>query len=449
MAISKKKSPKIIIILFLVLGLIGLIAFAIMSGTLSKFVPGLGQTTIEYWGLWESDSVIRPVLDEFQKAHPDILVNYTMQSPQEYRERLQSALSQNKGPDVFRIHNTWVPMFKADLDAVPDTVFSVADFEKTYYPAANTILRSGNSYLGIPLEYDGVAMFVNNDILNRHGLTVPQNWEELRNSAVIMTECASDDGTCKNAAKIVVSGAALGSPENVDHWQDIISLLMLQNNVTLNQLASPTTKPAEDVLEYFSSFSQSLGIWDSNLPSSTTLFAGGKVGIYFGPSWRVFDIKSLNPNLNFSVFPVPQLPVDPARGETPVSYASFWVEVVNKKSPKNKAAWELLKYLSSAEVSQSLYNQAISSGRDFGEPYARKDIVDSMQEPAKTFASQGLISKSWYLASFTHDGTTGINTKLSDLFAKALNRTLTVPVLATEVNKVLSEYGLAAPSQPQ
>lgn len=339
-------------------------------------------------------------------------------------------------------------MFKADLAPIPDSVISPADYEKIFYPVVRADLRVGTAYLGIPLEYDGIAMFVNNDILSRHGLTVPQNWEELRNSSVVMTECASADGTCKDGAKIVVSGVALGSTINVDHWQDIIAALMLQNNVSLNRVGSPAPKPAEDVLEYFNSFSQALGIWDSNLPTSTTHFAGGKVGIYFGPSWRVFDIKFLNPNLNFSVHPIPQLPVDVDRGEAPVAYASYWVEVVNKKSSQSAAAWEFLKYLSTTEALEKLYNQAVNSGRAFGEPYSRTEMVNSLTEPAKTFAAQGPIAKSWYLASFTHDGPTGINSKLSEVFAKAINRTLTVPLLETEVNKVLSEYGLAAP-QPQ
>jgi multiple sugar transport system substrate-binding protein len=436
-------------VLFFIIGLIILVVASVMTGLASKIVPGLGQTTITYWGLWEQDSIMRPLLDEFEKTHPGIKVDYVVQSPQEYRERLQSGLSQGSGPDVFRIHNTWLPMFKNFVAPVPTSVISTTDFGKTYFSSAATDLKLGSDFAGIPLEYDGIAMYINDGILNQHGISVPKNWEDLRNNAMAMSECVTDDGACKNGAKIIISGAALGATANVDHWQDIIGVLMLQNNVNLNNISSPTTKPAEDVIEYFNSFQQSLGIWNPNLPNSTTFFASGKVGIYFGPSWRYFDIKSLNPNLKFSVHPLPQLPVDPARNEAPITYSSYWVEAVNKQSPRAKNAWELLAYLSSPEVLKKFHDLAIQSGRQFGEPYSRKDMLESLSEPAKTFASQGLISRSWYLASFTHDGQTGINTRLSDLFAKAINRTTPVTTLAKEVAGVLSEYGLASFSPAQ
>lgn len=446
--VKRKKSPFIIIV-FLVLGLIALGIFAYVTGLASKVVPGLGQQTITYWGLWESEEVMRPLLDEFEKSHPNIKVEYRMQSPREYRERLQSALNQQSGPDVFRIHNTWVPMFKNNLAAIPSSVMSSEEFTKGYFPSAVTQLKSGNDYLGIPLEYDGIAMYINDSLLASHGLSVPRNWEELRTSAVTMSECVSNDGTCKPGSKILISGVALGTTENIDHWQDIIAVLMLQNNVNLNNLGSPSTKAAEDVFEFFTSFINPLGIWDANLPQSTEFFANGKVGIYFAPSWRYFDIKAINPSLQFSVHPLPQLPVDPARNEAPISYASYWLEGVNKDSSHAQAAWELLAYLSSPEVLQKFHNLAATAGnRAFGEPYPRPDMIESLSEPAKTFAAQGLISKSWYLASFTNDGSTGINSRLTDLFAKAIAKTLPVTGLASEINGVLSQYGLAAPVAP-
>ncbi len=200
-------------------------------------------------------------------------------------------------------------------------------------------------FVAIPLEYDGIAMFINDDLLSKSGQSPPQDWDQLRDVALAMSECASQTGACTLGSKILVSGVALGSTQNVDHWEDVVAVLMLQNNVNLANPASPVAKPAEDVLEYFNSFVKTYHLWDPNLPSSTSSFAGGRVGIYFGPSWRVFDIQAMNPNLRFSVYPIPQLPVDPVRGETPITYASYWAEAVNKKSPRAGQAWELLKFL--------------------------------------------------------------------------------------------------------
>jgi multiple sugar transport system substrate-binding protein len=452
-SVTPKRKSKLGVFIFVFLGIAVVIGLAIATGLMSRIVPqlGFGTTTLTYWGLWEPETVVRPILDDFEKSHPGIKVNYIMQSPQEYRERLQSALSQSKEPDIFRIHNTWVPMFRPQLAPVPADVYSASDFDKTFYAVARSDLRVGNNYVAIPLEYDGIAMYINDELLAKSGQKVPQDWDQLRDVALAMSECASQTGACTLDSKILVSGVALGTTENIDHWEDIIAVLMLQNNVNLGNPASPTTKAAEDVLEYYTGFVKTYHIWDPNLPSSTVDFAAGRLGIYFGPSWRIFDILSQNPDLKFSVHPIPQLPVDASRGETPITYAGYWAEAVNQKSTHSKQAWELLKYLSSPDVLQKLYHQEIDPTRLFGEPYGRVDLADSLKDTkyVNTFIGQAPLAKSWYLASFTRDGQSGLNTRLSALFADAVARTKSVTVLATEINRVLSDYGLAAPIPTQ
>jgi multiple sugar transport system substrate-binding protein len=439
-SLPKRRLP---VLLFVIIGLVLILITVVASGVFGNLIPRLGTTTLTYWGLWEPESVMRPILDEFEKTHSGIKVNYVMQSPQEYRERLQAAFDQDKGPDIFRIHNTWMPLLGRYLSPLPPSVISPGDYKKTFYPVAQKNFAITGGYAAIPLEYDGLAMYINDDLLATSHQVVPQNWNELAETALAMSSCASPDGTCKGGAKILVSGAALGAT-NVDHWQDILALIMLQNNVNLSRPNIPTTGPAEDALNYFTSFVKVYAIWDPNLPSSTESFATGKVGIYFAPSWRVFDILSVNPNLHFSIHPVPQLPVDPARGETPVTYANYWAEAVNTKSRFTKESWELLKYLSSAETMQASFQQAISSTRPFGEPFSRVDLAGSLttNQYLAPIITGAPYATSWYLTSSTRDGQTGINSKISDVYARAVNGSLSVSSLAGEINKVLSEYGI-------
>ncbi len=406
---------------------------------------------LTYWGLWESESIVKPLIDEYQNAHPNIKINYVFQSPREYRERLQTALSMSKGPDIFRLHNSWIPMFKNDLLPVPPIVYSASEFESAFYPTVKSDLRLSGNYVAVPLEIDGLAMFINDDLLTQSGQSVPTTWEDLRSVAKALSVCDSEDGTCSSGDRILISGVALGTADNVDHWQDILAILMLQNNVNLN---APAGASAEDALSYYSVFNRSDHIWDSTLPPSTRSFAAGKLAIYFAPSWRVFDLQAINPQLKFSVHPMPQLPLDPARGEKPVTWASYWVEGVNKKSPNTTAAWDFLKFLSSKESLAKLYQQAVISGRSFGEPYSRRDMTDSSQF-VQPYLSQAPNARSWYIASNTFDGPTGINTRLSAHFADAVNSVNlgrppaeAVKTLSAGINQVLSQYGLASPLTP-
>ena len=285
----------------IVIGVGALLLLVVLGFVLvPKFFKKTEAVNLTYWGLWEPESVVKPLIDEYQAANPNVKISYIYQSPREYRERLQNALAQGRGPDIFRIHNSWVPMFKSDLDPVPPEAYSASEFESVFYPTAKSDLRLAGGYVAVPLEFDGLAMYVNDDLLAKSGQTVPQTWEDLRGAAKAMSVCDSQDGTCTAGDRILISGTALGTADNVDHWQDILAVMMLQNNVNLN---APTGVSAEDALSFYTVFTRVDNIWDSTLPSSTLAFAGGKVGIYFAPSWRVFDIQSLNPRLKFSIHP--------------------------------------------------------------------------------------------------------------------------------------------------
>lgn len=436
----RESSPlKKILLFVIVLLAVGLVAiFAI------RFLKGRNTTsdsqTITYWGLWEPDAVMRPLFDEFEQQHPGVKIDYKLQKVTEYRERLTSALSQNQAPDVMRIHSSWIPMFKGELSPVPADVYSPADYEATFYPVAKTMLSWGGSTYAVPLEYDGLAMYVNDDMLTQKNLSVPKTWDELRIAALSMSRCFTETGACTPGQRIDVSGVGMGLTDNVDHWQDIVAVLLLQNGVNI---ANPTGEAADAVFAYFANFSRAYGTWNNELPSSTQLFASGKLGIYFGPSWRVFDIKTINPNLKFSVHPIPQLPVDIERGEKPIQWASFWAEAVNAKSPRTKLSWDLVKFLSTADAQKKMYAAAKTYGRDFGEPYARKDLKNELSTDPYVgpFVDQADLAQSWYIASSTSDGANGINTQLSNAFAQAVNAGAAGD-LANQVSTILSKYGL-------
>ena len=433
-----------ILLIFVLLGAIGAVVYKFILPKLSK--PE--NVALTYWGLWEENNIIGPIIEDYQKAHPDVKINYQRQSPRDYRERLQSAMAREEGPDIFRFHNTWVPMFKGDLVPIPANVYDPATYEATFYPVARNDLRLGNSYIGIPLEIDGLGLYINTDLFKAAAKQSPKTWDELRKTALELT--VRDSG-----GKIQIAGVALGRTENVDHWSDILALMMLQNGANLSDPGKcymPTSSAGEagetclgaDALTYFTIFSQIDGVWDKTLPASTLAFSGGKLAMYFGPSWEVFEIKRMNPNLNFEIVPVPQLP------DTNITFASYWAEGVSKKSKNQEAAWEFLKYLSSREVLQKLYQDS-SKTRLFGEPYGRVDMASILENQpyVGAYIKSAFTAQSWYLSSKTYDN--GLNDKLITYYANAVNEVnsgkTSKEALVTAglgVSQILSQYGLAS-----
>jgi len=397
------------------------------------------EVEILYWGLWEDKNIIGPLISEYEAKNPGITIKYVQQSHQDYRERLVSAMSKDAAPDIFRFHNSWTAMLKKQLDYLPSTVMSASEFAQTFYPVAVSDLTSETGIVGIPLEYDAISLFINEDIFSSAGKTPPKTWDELRSVARELT-VKDENGVISQA------GVALGRVENVDHWQEILAVMMLQNGVNLS---NPTGKLAEDALTFFTIFSSVDGVWDQTLAPSSTEFAAGKLAMYFAPSWRIFEILKQNPDLKVRAISIPQLP-KAFSSDSGISYATYWVEGVWAKSKNKSVAWDFLKFLSTKESLQKLYQNA-SRVRLFGEPYPRVDMANLLvNDPiVGVIISDAPNAQSWYLYSRTWDGPTGINTLLSKYFEDSVTAVNggeiskdALETVSAGVTQILTQYGL-------
>lgn len=434
------------LILFLLLLIVGI--FAVVRFVLPNLGGGVGGGKVElvWWGLWEDTTIIQPIIDEYQNANPNVTIRYEKKAKEDYRERLTSALATDQAPDIFRMHNSWVPMFRQELATAPSSVITSQEFQSTFYPVAAENLLGAAGPVAMPLEYDGLAMFINEDIFATYGQPIPSDWNDLRQIARALT-IKDERGV------ITQSGASLGTTENVDHWPEIVALLMLQNGADPNKPNDPSGRGYQ-ALRFYKQFADVDEVWDSTLPESTIAFATGRVAMYIGPSWRAYEIKDRNPSLNFRVVPVPQIPQSDPNARD-MTYASYWVEGVSQNSDHVEEAWKFLKFMSESETLAKLYSNA-SAVRLFGEPYPRVDMRQLLlSDPVVGgFVELAPVAKSGYLYSRTFDGASGINTSLVQYYADTLNAINAsrdgsgereMATLSAGVQQVLSRYGLAAP----
>lgn len=425
---------------------LALVAGAVFGG---KFILGMfsapKQVTLTYWGLWEDSPILEGVLADFQKQNPKVTVSYVKQSPQQYRERLQSAIDRGQGPDVFRFHNTWVAMLRNELAVAPATIMTPTQFSSLFYPVASTNLVAGQSIYGIPMEIDGLGLYYNEDLFAAAGVTPPTTWEDVLNLVPKLT--------VKSGTTITTSAIALGTTGNVENMSDIVATMIMQNG---GSLLSPTSKEAEEALTFYHKFADPndpVYTWNETLDNSIYAFSIGKVAMILAPSWRAFELKQMNPNLHFKIIPIPQLP-----GNT-VTWASYWVEGVSAKSKNPNEAWALVKYMTSRDVVTRLYTEEAKS-RLFGEPYALKELGKTISaDPyVGAYIQEAPNAKSFPLASRTFDN--GLNDKLIKYLTDAVNGLSTgsapqavLQTMAAGFTQVLSQYGLvsnvpAAPASP-
>lgn len=428
---------------------IGAIVFLNKGGSSGK------EVTLTYWGLWENTDLITGVIEDYQKENPNVKIKYVAQTKTDYRTRLAGRLEKdpdsNEVPDIFRIHSSWLPMFKGKLAAVPVETKNAIGLENDFYATTRKDLKDGANYYAIPLMFDQLAMFYNKKLITSAQVSIPKSWWELQDSAKKITVRDSQTG------RISVAGAALGLTDNVDHWSDIVGVMLKQGGAEPQLTDKDNAKRVQDVLTFYTLFRTEYKVWDESLPSSTELFAEGKLGFYFAPSWRVFNIEDMKTaDLDYEIASIPQLATNAnvalnastdEANLTNIYWSTYWAEAVNSKSKNQKEAWKFLAYLSSKEVLEKMHATQ-SQVRSFGEIYPRKSMSQSLMNNPKVapFLTNADLATGWYLSSRTFDD--GLNDNMAKYFNDAINAMVyknetadkVWPDLSNGINQLVQRY---------
>ena len=417
-----------LVVVLVVLVLLFTVVLPKLSGSSSS------KVTLTYWGLWEDSKTMQSLIDGFERQNPNITVQYSEQDIQQYRERLLTRIADGNGPDIFRFHNSWYPMYASVLLPLPTDTITPADFKKTFYPVAQKDLVKNGAIYGIPLEIDTLSLYVNTQLFQAAGLKPPTNWNDFINDARTLTVKDSD-------GKIKTAGAALGSFDNVTHAPDILSLLFLQNGVDPLNIQASSDRAANALSFYTEFVTDQNNVWDDTLDPSILAFSKGNLAMYFGYSWDYFTIKQDNPNFNFQIVPVPQLP------NQNVNMASYWAEGVSVKSKHQKEALLFMQYLAQKNTEESLYAEQAKT-RTFGEPYARVDLGSTLKTNPllAPFIAEAPSAFSSPFVDSTYDN--GLNQELDTYLGNAVNSVLNGDSPQTAVNtlsqgatQVLQKYG--------
>lgn len=426
------------VVVVLVLGIGGYAGYQLFMNQDSPNSSGTGgPVELTYWGLWESEAVMQPIIEEYQTANPNVKITYKPNSKTEYSGRLRNALASDSGPDIFRMHNTWTYMLQNHLSALPSEIYPPEQYQQDFFPIAYQNLRLNDQIVAIPLMIDGLALYYNVDLFARAGIEPPTTWDTFQDAAQRLTVVDQN-------RQMQIGGAAMGYTGNIEHWPDIVAVLMYQNRADPTY---PSDQVAYDAVAFYSLFAYRYNTWSLDMPPATEAFATGRLAMMFGPSWEVFNIQQLakdkGTTVNFRIIPIPQLP------ETNVTWASYWVEGVNNKSKNQAEAWKFLKYLSSAETMQKLFD-AQSKEREFGEIPSRPALAKQYENHPYmgAYIIQAPAARTHAFTSSTSDDN-GINGRIVKYYQEALDKTArgTAPQSALQttgpgIKEVFRDYGL-------
>ena len=414
-----------------------LFIFLLTSGFGCKLVDQKTQEamkpiTLNYWRVWDGPDAFEEIFSAYKALHPFITINYRKLRYDEYENELLNALAEDRGPDIFSIHNTWLKKYKNKITPLPPTTtlaypITQGTIKKEVIPQLRTTKSLNakdikNNFVnivyrdvaglifneatkkyeekiyGLPLFVDTLAMYYNKDLFNNAGLAQsPAYWNNEFQQAVKKTTKQDTKG------EIIQSGAALGGSNNIERYSDILSVLMMQNGsvmadddsgqVLFNKIP-PSFKdqsynPGLEALRFYTDFAnpaKEVYSWNKNLDDSLNLFAQGKLAIMFGYSYHLATIRAQAPKLNFAITKLPQI-----EGNTPVNFANYWVETVSSKSQHLNEAWDFIQFATKAEQAKTYLDKA-------KRPTALRALINEQidDDDMGVFAEQVLTAKSWY-----------------------------------------------------
>jgi multiple sugar transport system substrate-binding protein len=139
-----------------------------------------GAVRLRVWGFGREGEVLRELLPEFERRHPDIHVRVQQIPWTAAHEKLLTAFVGDATPDVAQIGNTWIAEFVALGALAP-----LAADSQDYFPGIwQTNVVDGTLY-GIPWYVDTRVIFYRSDLLAAAGYrTFPTSWTDWRQTMV-------------------------------------------------------------------------------------------------------------------------------------------------------------------------------------------------------------------------------------------------------------------------
>ena len=305
---------------------------------------------LEIWGLFDDISIYSPIINEYQKVHPEVSVSYKKAIFDDYETNLINAIASGKGPDIFYFNNNWVYKHR---DKISPIKAQNVPSDRFIQSTIGDFIQKGLVY-GVPLNVDNLALFYNKDLFALQGLSnPPRTWDQFTDYAQVLTKFSSD-------GNIIRSGASMGTFDNINRAADILLTLMMQNRVnvfdiTTGKVAINKTilskdgevNPSEDALRFYTDFANSekkIYTWNDGFNYSIDAFTSGEVAMMFNYAYNISLIEERAPYLNFGISQVPS-----QYKNSPITHSNYWALSVSRNSLNPETAWDFINFLTAEE----------------------------------------------------------------------------------------------------
>jgi multiple sugar transport system substrate-binding protein len=309
----------------------------------------LAQTEIEFIQWWEPEmpaGALRGIMDDFEKANPDIKVTLVSGPYSTTHDQIVVGAASGTLSDVVGLDGAWVNgLSKQGAIASMDPLMDAAGYDRSQI--ADIIKVDGQSVM-FPLASFVYPVFVNLDVAKAAGVDkMPTNRTEFAEAAKKMT----------NADKNVFGWVLPLSLETPNGIQNDVMAWVWASGASMLKDGKPDLENETVVgtLEYIKSLNDagviSPGTFAKKEQDKVEEFVNGRVGMMVDSLAHINLIRQRNPKLNFGISAVPA--VDGYTGKRGMPYAS-WGIGISEGSEHKEEAWKLVEYLMSPEVNSKL-----------------------------------------------------------------------------------------------
>jgi multiple sugar transport system substrate-binding protein len=307
-----------------------------------------GPVVLHFWAMGREGEVVRQLLPEFERTHPNIRVDVQQSPWTSAQQKLLTAFAGDVTPDVCQLGNTWVPQFAAlgALAPLDDRLrISTAIPQADYFAGIWASNRIGASMYGVPWYVDTRLLFYRTDLLADAGFTEPpRTWAEWRRMLAALKARGGADKF----------GVLLPTNE----FEPLLVLALQQEDELLRDggrygnFRSPQFRATLSYyLDMFRSGwapavsnTQISNVWDE--------FGRGYFTFYVTGPWNIGEFKRRLPEALQDKWTTAPMPGPNGPGASSAGGASL---VVFKASPHQNEAWQLVEYLAQPGVQRRFY----------------------------------------------------------------------------------------------
>jgi multiple sugar transport system substrate-binding protein len=316
------------------------------------------------WGSPEEIAIIRPLVEEFQKLHPEIPIEL-MHIPDKYFQKLHTLIAANLAPDVAFVNNIQFPIYASNNAFLPLEKFLAASTvlkSDDFYPQTLAGFRWNDTLQGIPRDASNMVIFYNQDLFDKAKLAYPKaNWTlpEMIKTAQALTQDLNQDGHPEQFGISFQNHFLFWTPYLWSMGGDFFSKDRKEATLESEQAMAGIQMHADLRNKYHVAPTAA----EAGSSTMSQLFVQGKLAMVLNGRWAV-PLYRQNLKFKWNIAPFPKGPA----GSIVDADASGWV--ISRQSKHPEQAWKLIEFLASRKASEAFTRPGLIIP-------ARKDVAQS------------------------------------------------------------------------